>query len=120
MLYLPLPLGQPPIPTIGDKLIIPTSSPWIRFERWSRIYGPISTLWVGRRPTITILSPNIAVDLLEKCSTNFSSRPRFVMGELNWTMLGSSFNPKARNGTPEDRCCIRLSTPMDSKTIRQR
>jgi cytochrome P450 len=66
-------------------LIIPKSAPWIQFEKWSKMYGPIFTLWIGRRPTVIISDPNVAVDLLEKRSSKYSSRPRFVvMGELYW------------------------------------
>ncbi|KAJ5938151.1 Cytochrome P450 [Penicillium verhagenii] len=93
-LWLRLPPGPTPIPFLGNKFIIPTSSPWIQFEEWSRKYGPIFTLWIGRRPTIIISDPNIAVDLLEKRSTKFSSRPRFVvMGELYWDNAGILVQP---------------------------
>jgi cytochrome P450 len=94
ILYLRLPPGPTPIPFIGNKFIIPASSPWIQFEKWSHIYGPIFTLWIGRRPTIVISDPNVAVDLLEKRSTKFSSRPRFVvMGELYWDNAGILVQP---------------------------
>jgi cytochrome P450 len=94
ILYIRLPPGPIPFPFIGNKLQIPASSPWIQFESWSHIYGPIYTLWIGRRPTIIISDPNVAVDLLEKRSTKFSSRPRFVvMGELYWDNAGILVQP---------------------------
>lgn len=94
LLYLRLPPGPVPLPFIGNKLIIPTSSPWVQFEKWSKMYGPIFTLWIGRRPTIIISDPNVAVDLLEKRSTKYSSRPRFVvMGELYWDNAGILVQP---------------------------
>ncbi|KAJ5682168.1 Cytochrome P450 [Penicillium macrosclerotiorum] len=94
ILCLRLPPGPTPIPFLGNKLIIPTSSPWITFEKWSQIYGPIFTIWIGRRPTIIISDPNVAVALLEKRGTNFSSRPRFVvMGELYWDNAGILVQP---------------------------
>lgn len=93
-LYLRLPPGPTPLPFIGNKLIIPSSSPWIQFEKWSRIYGPIFTLWIGRRPTVVISDANVAADFLEKRSRNFSSRPRFVvMGELYWDNAGILVQP---------------------------
>ncbi|KAJ5724419.1 Cytochrome P450 [Penicillium malachiteum] len=89
-----LPPGPTPLPFLGNKYIIPKSSPWIQFEKWSHAYGPIFTLWIGRRPTIIISDPQIAVELLEKRSTNFSSRPRFVvMGELYWDNAGILVQP---------------------------
>lgn len=94
LLYLRLPPGPIPLPFLGNKFIIPSSSPWIQFEKWSQIYGPIFTLWIGRRPTIIISDPNVAVELLEKRSTKFSSRPRFVvMGELYWDNAGILVQP---------------------------
>jgi cytochrome P450 len=86
-LCLRMPPGPRPLPFIGNKLSIPKSSPWIQFEKWSHIHGPIYTLWIGRRPTVVISDPNVAVDLLEKRSNKYSSRPRFVtMGEIYWDM----------------------------------
>lgn len=94
LLYLRLPPGPTPLPFIGNKLIIPSSSPWIQFEKWSQIYGPIFTLWIGRRPMIVISDANVAADFLEKRSTKFSSRPRFVvMGELYWDNAGILVQP---------------------------
>ena len=93
-LYLRLPPGPTPLPFLGNKFIISPTSPWIQFEKWSHIYGPIFTIWIGRRPTIVISDPNVAVDLLEKRSLKYSSRPRFVvMGELYWDNAGILVQP---------------------------
>lgn len=81
--WLRLPPGPTPIPFIGNKFDIPKSQPWIQFEKWSKQYGPIFTLWIGRKPTLIISDPQIAVDLMEKRSNKYSSRPRMVvMGEI--------------------------------------
>lgn len=89
-----MPPGPTPLPFIGNKLIIPQSSPWIKLQEWSEIYGPMFTLWIGRRPTVVVSDPCIAVDLLEKRSNKFSSRPRFVvMGELYWDNAGILVQP---------------------------
>lgn len=82
-LWLRLPAGPTPLPFIGNKLDIPSSKPWIQFDEWSKKYGPIYTLWIGRKPTLIISDPNVAVDLMEKRSPKYSSRPRMVMmGEV--------------------------------------
>lgn len=97
ILSLRMPPGPRPLPFVGNKPLIPTSSPWIQFEKWSRTYGPIFTLWIGRRPTIIISDPNVAVDLLEKRSNKYSSRPRFVvMGELYWENASILVQPYGR------------------------
>ena len=81
--WLRLPPGPTPIPFIGNKFDIPKSQPWVQFQKWSKQYGPIFTLWIGRKPTLIISDPQIAVDLMEKRSNKYSSRPRMVvMGEI--------------------------------------
>lgn len=80
-----MPPGPTPLPFLGNRLDLPKSKPWIQFEKWSKVYGPIFTIWIGRRPTIVISDPNVAVELMEKRSTKYSSRPRMVaMGEILW------------------------------------
>jgi cytochrome P450 len=84
-LWLRMPPGPTPLPFLGNKLQLPKSKPWIQFQQWSKIYGPIFTIWIGRKPTIVISNPVIAVELMEKRSTKYSSRPRMVaMGEILW------------------------------------
>ncbi|KAK3717009.1 hypothetical protein LTR37_006064 [Vermiconidia calcicola] len=81
--WMRLPPGPTPIPFIGNKFDIPKTQPWIQFQQWARVYGPIFTLWIGRTPTLIISDPHIAVDLMEKRSNKYSSRPRMVvMGEI--------------------------------------
>jgi cytochrome P450 len=84
-LWLRMPPGPTPLPFVGNKFQLPKSKPWVQFQEWSKIYGPIFTIWIGRKPTIIISDPNVAVDLMEKRSTKYSSRPRMVaMGEILW------------------------------------
>lgn len=116
VLYLRLPPGPTPLPFFGNKFIIPTSSPWIQFEEWSRIYGPIFTIWIGRRPTIIISDPNVAVDLLEKRSNKFSSRPRFVvMGELYWDNAGILVQPYGKEWQTRRRMLHQALNPSALK-----
>lgn len=83
--WLRMPPGPTPLPFIGNKLQLPKSKPWIQFQEWSKTYGPIYTIWIGRRPTVIISDPVVASDLLESRSSKYSSRPRMVaMGELLW------------------------------------
>lgn len=94
LLWKRLPPGPPPLPLIGNKHEIPSHHPWIKFQEWSRTYGPIYTVWLGRRPTIVISDPVIASELLEKRSTKYSTRPRFVtMGEIYWDMASILVQP---------------------------
>lgn len=85
-----MPPGPPPAFLIGNKGDVPAQYPWIKFQDWSKTYGDIFTIWFGRRPTVIISDPHVAVDLMEKRSQNYSSRPRFVvMGEIYWEQASS-------------------------------
>lgn len=109
-----LPPGPTPLPFIGNTNQIPKSQPWLQFQEWSKTYGGIYTLMIGRKPTLIISDPQIAVDLMEKRSQKYSSRPRMVvMGEVyngnssiltqpygkSWSvrrkLLHQALNPKA-------------------------
>lgn len=81
-----MPPGPPPVPILGNKPhLAGTTKPWLQFQSWSRIYGPIYTIWLGRRPTLIISDPCVAAELMEGRSAKYSSRPRMVaMGELYW------------------------------------
>jgi cytochrome P450 len=93
-----MPPGPVPLPFIGNKLQLPGRRPWIKFQEWSKIYGPIFTIWVGRTPTVIISDPNIAADLMEKRSAKYSSRPRFVvMGEIYYDMASILVVPYGKN-----------------------
>ena len=77
------PPGPKPLPFIGNLHQIPKGQPWVKFKEWSEEYGPIYTLWMGRKPTMVIGNAEVANDLLERKSLIYSSRPHFpVMGDL--------------------------------------
>jgi hypothetical protein len=59
-LWSRLPPGPLPLPFIGNRFDIPKTKPWLQFEQWSRTYGPIFTIWIGRKPTLIISDPQVA------------------------------------------------------------
>ncbi|KAE8316600.1 cytochrome P450 [Aspergillus transmontanensis] len=111
-LWRRLPPGPSPIPLVGNKFQIPSKHPWIKFEEWSKIYGPIYTIWLGRRPTVVISDPSIASELLEKRSTKYSTRPRFVtMGEIYWDMASILVQPYGKEWLIRRRLLHSALTP---------
>ncbi|KAH9821751.1 putative cytochrome P450 monooxygenase [Melampsora americana] len=74
----PLP-GPKGLPIIGNLLSIPSQRPWIKLTEWSQEFGPIYRLKLGFTTLVVISSPAIAIELLEKRSSIYSSRPRHIM-----------------------------------------
>ncbi|KAL3474493.1 cytochrome P450 [Aspergillus californicus] len=112
ILWKRLPPGPRPLPLIGNKHQIPPRHPWIQFREWSKIYGSIYTIWLGRRPTIVISDPAIASELLEKRSTKYSTRPRFVvMGEIYWDMANILVQPYSKEWTIRRKLLHSALTP---------
>lgn len=112
LLWRRLPPGPPPLPLIGNKHELPSNHPWIKFQEWSRTYGPIYTVWLGRRPTIVISDPAIASELLEKRSAKYSTRPRFVtMGEIYWDMASILVQPYGKEWTVRRKLLHSALTP---------
>ncbi|KAF2714513.1 cytochrome P450 [Pleomassaria siparia CBS 279.74] len=144
--WLRMPPGPTPLPFLGNKLQLPKSQPWLQFEQWSKIYGPIFTIWIGRKPTIVISDPVIAAELMEKRSTKYSSRPRMVaMGEILWDgasvlvqpygkewstrrkLLHQALTPKAlrlykpvQSAEASRLCCELLQSPADWDKLLER
>lgn len=76
------------------------------------MYGPIFTIWIGRKPTIVISDPNIAVDLMEKRSTKYSSRPRMVaMGEILWDGASILVQPYGKEWSMRRKLLHQAMTP---------
>lgn len=111
-LWLRMPRGPTPLPFIGNKLQLPKSQPWIQFQKWSQIYGPIFTIWIGRKPTVVISDPIIAQELMEKRSNKYSSRPRMVaMGEILWDGASVLVQPYGKEWTIRRKLLHQALTP---------
>ena len=141
-----MPPGPTPLPFVGNKFQLPKSQPWIQFQKWSKQYGPIFTIWIGRNPTVIISDPVVAAELMEKRSTKYSSRPRMVaMGEILWDgasvlvqpygkewsirrkLLHQAMTPKAlrmykpiQTAEASRLCCQLLETPNNWEKLLER
>ncbi|KAI0085090.1 cytochrome P450 [Irpex rosettiformis] len=83
-----LPPGPPGWPIIGNLFDIHQESPWIAYSNWSKTYGDIVLLRVLGTPMLIVSSADIALELMDKRSVIYSSRPTFIMDE----MTGWGFN----------------------------
>lgn len=110
--WMRMPPGPTPLPFIGNRFDLPKSKPWIQFQEWSKVYGPIFTIWIGRKPTVVISDPNIAVELMEKRSTKYSSRPRMVaMGEILWDEASILVQPYGKEWSVRRKLLHQALTP---------
>ncbi|RAR10637.1 cytochrome p450 [Stemphylium lycopersici] len=107
-----MPPGPVPIPFLGNRLQLPQSKPWIQFQQWSQKYGPIFTIWIGRKPTVVLSDPHIAAELLEKRSAKYSSRPRMVaMGEILWDNASILVQPYGKEWSVRRKLLHQALTP---------
>lgn len=107
-----MPPGPTPLPFIGNKLQLPKSKPWVQFQEWSKKYGPIYTIWIGRQPTVIISDPAVATELMETRSSKYSSRPRMVaMGELLWDGASILVKPYGKEWSVRRRLLHLALTP---------
>ncbi|KAI0133712.1 cytochrome P450 [Xylariales sp. AK1849] len=112
LLWQRMPPGPQPLPFIGNQHQLTKSKPWIQFETWARKFGPIFTVWIGRRPMLVLSDPRIAQELLEKRSTKYSSRPRMVaMGELLWDGASILVQPYGKSWSIRRKLLHQALTP---------
>ncbi|KAF9485107.1 cytochrome P450 [Pholiota conissans] len=97
---LPYPPGPPSRGLIsGNKADVSVPWLWRVCADWGKIYGDILYLRVSNRPVIILNSLKDAIELLEKRSQNYSSRPITPMH----TLMGFTFATEMRQYTPEWR-----------------
>ncbi|KAI5920501.1 cytochrome P450 [Camillea tinctor] len=88
----PLPPGPRPLPVLGNIKDMPGHGA-LEWEHWLKhkdLYGPISSVTVLGTTMIILNSAQAAIDLLDKRSLIYSSRPRMVFaGEMcGWNNYG--------------------------------
>ncbi|PHU28424.1 hypothetical protein BC332_00517 [Capsicum chinense] len=92
---LPLPPGPKPLPLIGNLHSLDPEL-HIYFASLSKTYGPICTLWLGKKVGIVITSPALAREVLKDQDTIFANRDVPAAGreatyggkDIVWTPYG--------------------------------
>ena len=98
----PLPPGPPGFPWIGNLIGVNKSAPWKTYAEWARTYGRFSAtpsrispaqvdIYTGDivhsrllgKHVIIINSEEIAEDLLENRSRNYSDRPHAIVSKMS-------------------------------------
>ncbi|KZP14482.1 cytochrome P450, partial [Athelia psychrophila] len=78
----PFPAGPRPWPLIGNLLDMPTTKEWVQYAKIGREYGECSLAWltVFGQNIMLISDGDLAIEMLDKKSAKYSSRPVLQMG----------------------------------------
>ncbi|KAI0793004.1 cytochrome P450 [Irpex lacteus] len=85
------PPGPPRLPLLGNLLQVPRQFQFLKFTEWSQQYGPIFSLDLPGRHIVVLNNFKVAADILDRHSTVYNGRPRFVMS--NEILSGGYFFP---------------------------
>jgi len=109
--------GPPGLPFVGNMFQLPKKRPWVKLAEWSREYGPIYQVQLGRRKIIVLGTAESAMELLDKRSAIYSSRPRQIMtSELVSRGLRLTFMQYGDLWRRERKLLHQLTAPKPSST----
>ncbi|KAH7903642.1 cytochrome P450 [Hygrophoropsis aurantiaca] len=89
----PLPPGPRPLPFIGNTLDIKPDEPWVSYTQWGSTYGDLVYSRVLNLDIIVINSEDVAKELLDKRSHNYSDRPLWPVNQLFGLSFASAILP---------------------------
>ncbi|KAF8330883.1 cytochrome P450 [Cantharellus anzutake] len=111
----PLPPGPKPKLFLGNAKDIPSSHKELKFAEWGKEYGDVVYLTAFSRPIIVLNSAKAAIDLLDKRSAIYSSRPHSHMADV---MGYSSSTLLAPYGDTFRRARKLLNSALNSRTAK--
>ncbi|KAK7685162.1 hypothetical protein QCA50_011525 [Cerrena zonata] len=79
---LVFPPGPQGYPIIGNVFDIPSTMPWIAFQKMAKVHGDIMYFKVPMQEVVVLGSAEVVFDLLEKRSEIYSDRPQVLMYNL--------------------------------------
>ncbi|XP_059102812.1 cytochrome P450 2C25-like isoform X4 [Peromyscus eremicus] len=91
-----LPPGPTPLPVIGNFLQIDVKDISQSLTNFSKVYGPVFTLYLGRQPTVVLHGYEAVKEALIDHGEEFSGRGSFPMAEKITKGLGIAFSNGSR------------------------
>ncbi|XP_052618669.1 cytochrome P450 2C27-like isoform X2 [Peromyscus californicus insignis] len=88
-----LPPGPTPLPVIGNFLQIDVKNINQSFTKFSKVYGPVFTLYLGRKPTVVLHGYEAVKEALIDHGEEFAGRGSFPVAERTNKGLGSPCDP---------------------------
>lgn len=86
----PFPPGPKPLPIVGNVLGINPGAPWVSYTEWGKTYGDLVYSRILNQEIVIINSEELAKDLLDRRSSNYSDRPEII--RMTNDFFGWSFN----------------------------
>ncbi|KAH7884744.1 cytochrome P450 [Phlebopus sp. FC_14] len=86
----PLPPGPAPLPLVGNAFAIKPAEPWVSYTNWAKTYGELVYTRLLNQDVVVINTEEVAKDLLERRSNNYSDRPQII--RMTNDFFGWSFN----------------------------
>ncbi|KAF9522740.1 cytochrome P450 [Crepidotus variabilis] len=72
---------------------IPVNNQWFLFNEWSKVYGDLTYFRILHQHFIVVNKLEVAIELFEKRSNNYSSRPHAAMVDLMGWDFNSALKP---------------------------
>ncbi|KAG9315180.1 hypothetical protein JVU11DRAFT_4307 [Chiua virens] len=67
--------GPRPVPFLGNVIGIDAQNPWKTYTKWAATYGELFYTQLLGQDIVVINSERVGYDLLDRRSSNYSSRP---------------------------------------------
>ncbi|NP_034131.2 cytochrome P450 2C37 precursor [Mus musculus] len=87
-----LPPGPTPLPIIGNILQIDVKDICQSFTNLSKVYGPVYTLYLGRKPTVVLHGYEAVKEALVDHGEEFAGRGRFPVFDKATNGMGLAFS----------------------------
>ncbi|KAJ7598144.1 cytochrome P450 [Mycena floridula] len=97
---LPLPPGPPGVPILGNLFDFPLEYDWLIYGKWADAYGSLISLSAFGTNIVVIHSWKLAIELCDKKSPIYSSRPTIPMADImGWqdAMSSQVYGPRLRS-----------------------